>query len=127
MDEIEICFKGTPVGSAAVTINGLYAHIKCRCRFSDERLYTLFLKNETEDRLLGTCTPQNGTYTLDVRIPKKYVNGIIAIYAAEKYAVDTKRTVPLVPGEPFGAVVNLDRSVFGTENGKPCLIIQDCT
>ena len=122
---MEICMGESVIGNASVTIDGLYATIKCACHFSDEKIYAMYLRNGTQDRLLGTCTPNGACHVLETRIPKKYIAQHSRLYAREKYGDRNHEINLLVPGQPITNIDKLDKSFLRVLNGKTCLVIVD--
>ena len=124
----EICMNGIVVGRATININGLYAHFKCVCHFSNKRIYAVYLRSGAADRLLGTCIPQKGAYVLETKIPKKHVSESDCIlYAAEKNEniAAQSRSITLVSGEPTEVICMLDKTRFRADGEKYMLFVID--
>ena len=120
---MNIYLEGNVIGHASIDLDGLYATIRCECRFPDKKLYAVLLKSGSTSRSLGTCTPKGDTHILERRLPKKYIlkpNTILI--AAEKYG-DIKKSMLLVPGEPIAAIGLLENATFQINDGRACLIL----
>lgn len=111
------------IGQATVTIDGLYAKIRCVCQLSDNKLYALYLQSKTENRLLGTAVPQNSCHFLEVKLPKKYIaNGDFHLHAAEKYTGNEVTNILLEPGKPIASIGILDRLRYRMHGDRSYLL-----
>ena len=112
------------VGQATVTVDGLYAMIKCICHFSSKKLYAVYIKDGTETKILGTCIPEEDKHILTVKLPKKHIlKTNIILFAVEKYANQGNEMIALIPGAPIKSVGLLDHAFVQMNNGNLCLCI----
>jgi len=122
----EIHMDGKLVGQAHITVDGLYAQVRCRCDLPGDKIFAVYIKDYDDSRLLGTCVPANRGYILVAKVPKKYImKDNIVIYVAEKYVDASIKEFCLIPGEPIETITDLDRCIFRLSNGKACLFLQE--
>ncbi len=105
-------------GQVQVRRQGLYWHLFCRLERSGR--YILLAATQTHRVRLGLCVPMDGAFGVRCAIPAKRLQGpqlrFEAVPAGERF-------VPLVPGQPFEALEQLDSARFALRDGRPGLLV----
>ena len=71
----EVYQDGKTVGTVALTREGLYYHIRCRCKLDAEAVTRLMWKQGHDYVSLGILVPMAGGFGLDTRIAVKKCPG----------------------------------------------------
>lgn len=117
---------GKIVGQASITVDGLYAQIRCHCYLPEGKIYAVFTSDNDGENLLGTCLPAERCWLLTTKVPKKRImKDNVRLFVAEKYADTSFEDIPLILGEPINAIEELDRCAFRLKNGAAYFLIQE--
>lgn len=119
-----VSMEGKKVGQCAVTKQGLYYKIHCRCAVPGKELLRLRWGNED----LGLLAPVDGALGLETCQPiKRFPGGTPSFSLWEKQRQPEGRFVPLSPGEPFAYLSELGHARLSYQNGTEGITILDKT
>ena len=122
----DILLGGQPVGKAAVQRKGLYYEFDCRCDFTGEVMYRLWVRCGEHSENLGIPVPEDGKFRLTARIPvKRLGDGRLEFSAVPKHADLTGKFIPLSPEEPFRYLCRLQEAVLQVRDGKVGVVIRE--
>lgn len=111
------------VGSAAVTREGLYYRISCRCRLSGTVPCRIAVTGEKEVDM-GLCVPQGDEFGIEKRIPiKKIGEGELRFQVLPRHQVSKGIFVAISPEEPFRYIARLKDAYLARRNGQIGLTI----
>ena len=71
----EIFWNHNIVGKASVRREGLYYHFYCECVLPQDDIFKVFVTDGNNTVKLGICVPDRGKFTLNTRLPVKYLSG----------------------------------------------------
>lgn len=122
----DILLGGQPVGKAAVQRKGLYYEFDCRCDFTGEVMYRLWVRCGEHSENLGIPVPEGGKFRLTARIPvKRLGDGKLEFSAVPKHTELAGKFIPLSPEEPFRYLRRLQDAVLQVRDGKVGVVIRE--
>lgn len=77
----DVTFEEIKVGDCLIEKEGLYYHVKCKCRLPLKDILNLWFVGENQEVNLGICVPD---YGLTVRIPVKSLIGLHGRFVLRK-------------------------------------------
>ena len=118
MQEYPIICKNKPVGTAQVTVEGLYYRIRCWCTQEARPPRRILMRSEAASVDLGICLPDGQQFIMNTRIAAKRLGeGAFSFHMSapeyEKgifYVVETNK--------PFPHLSSLKRARFTVQDGK---------
>ena len=120
----DILLGGRPVGTAAVTKEGLYYHFDCRCDFTGEVMHRIVVRFGQKEVFLGIPVPEGGKFVLRKKIAvKNFPEGEFSFRAVAKRGQMDGMFVPISPEEPFAYLRRLQESFLQVREGKVGIII----
>lgn len=117
--EYYIQLDGSVVGTAKVTIEGLYLHIICKCTFAESGLYKIEAEGPSGIVNLGTCVQLQGSFGLDTRVPVKRLGiGELVFRVVEPQRNTEGIIAPISEGKAFAYIPRLRNARLIIQNGK---------
>ena len=115
------------VGNAWVTEKGLYTYIECCCRFATPAMYRVCVSFDEKDIDLGICILEGNVYTINKRIPTKYLQkGIPQFRVLSTNQQENLQFILVKQEVPFSKLCCLMNSKFCiTAEGRGLLVEQD--
>ncbi len=99
------------VGTAQLTIKGLYYHIVASCVLSDPDVYRLHAHSNAGTMDLGLLVPKDGRFTLSRSIPIKQFGTDALVFTIKDHRIDkTQFRVPLKLNQPFLYLTQLEQA-----------------
>lgn len=119
MTEYPVYQGDQSVGSAVVSLSGLYYHIRCSCKPADDKIYRLMAVDTNGNVELGVLVPTNGKYCINKKLPvKRFKGDILRFFLFSENSTDEKRFIPVDPQCTFDAIAQLESARFGAKEGK---------
>ena len=102
---------GQAIGSVSMARQGLYYHIRCRCRISGEVMFRLILTHQDGQLDLGILTPMDGCFGLNSSISaKKLGKGNVTFSLRPRHPLVEEKCFPVSAEEPFAYLQKLERA-----------------
>ena len=102
---------GQAIGSVSMARQGLYYHIRCRCRISGEVMFRLILTHQDGQLDLGILTPMDGCFGLNSSISaKKLGKGNLVFSLRPRHPSTEEKCFPVSAEEPFAYLQELERA-----------------
>ena len=115
------------VGQVQVSKEGLYYHIRCKCRFSREGLYRMVLTGE-QTVSMGILVPMGDGFGMDTRIPVKRIGeGKTLFQVIESHAISNEPFLPIKEDEPFTYIARLKDAYMTYQNGQTGIVLKENT
>ena len=112
------------IGKAQVQRQGLYYHIRCRCRLTGEVRYKLLVSCGENTADLGLCVPQETDFGVDTKIPiKRLGEGSMSFHLVPKHMRGI--FVPVSSDKPFDYICQLENARLAKCNGVVGVILDD--
>lgn len=113
-------FGKDSVGKVQVEKEGLYYHIRCRCRIAGDIMNRLEVKCEHGKTDLGVLIPMDGGFGLDTRISISRIGqGKMEFQVLPKHDKMQERIfVPISPEEPFRYLSKLKDARLDIRGGE---------
>ena len=112
------------IGKAQVQQQGLYYHIRCRCKMTGAVRYKLLVRCGENNLDLGLCVPHTDGFGVDTKIPRKRLGeGTMTFYLTPWHAAGT--FLPVSTDEPFGYIHQLQNARLAVRNGIVGIILDD--
>ena len=116
----EILCNGDQIGYANVTREGLYFKIECKCKFTSNEIYRIYVSDSITEIMLGVCVPEGDTYVLKTRIPIKKLKGSSFLFEARCIS---RKMVLRHSGTVFPYLDRLETARLEIVNGQKSIII----
>ena len=118
----EIRLGDRPVGTAAVTREGLYYRFQCRCRLETDSV----CKVEAGDVRLGVLVPEGEEFVLNTRLPiKRFPEKLADFRIRSDRPVLQGRFIPIKPEEPFAYIERLKDAYLTRQEGQVGIVLRD--
>lgn len=115
-----VLYQDREVGKAHIRREGLYYAIRCSCKQVDTRKWRLRVSCCGKDTDLGIGIPSHDMLTWETRTAAKQVGcGELTFSLVESPASGATEFVPVVEGQPFEAIGQLEGARFAFSNGVP--------
>ena len=110
------------VGTAWVTRQGLYYHIRVQCDLTGEMMRKVLVSCDGKEENLGILVPENGRFACNTRIPvKRLGEGELRFRVLPKHGDLGENWVPLAPEEPFRYISRLKEAYLIKQKGQPAV------
>ena len=129
----DVLLRGKATGTAEVTEQGLYCHIRCRCSPEKKEVYRLWVRCGQSQLRLGILVPEGDRMVLETRIPAKKLTGEGLEFYLESASTQSNTAgkenmklqyVPIYPDEPFAYLTRLKNAYLEIRSGKPGLVLK---
>lgn len=118
----DIYYLGKAIGKAEVTQQGLYHCITCRCRLPKDSVHRIYVSDGGKNTCLGVCMPDGDIFTLEKKIPRKYMSGLdLEFYVDEQIKEVKRKFIPISPEEPVAVIDKLRHARFAVRDNTACL------
>lgn len=119
--------NGREVGTASVSIEGLYYRIRCVCKLPDGEIYRLMVDTDSGQTDLGIIVPVKEKFGLETRVSvKKLGEGKPRFWIQYGNSVPASHCFPLYGDQPFERIELLrkarlvkDGNIFKLAINKP--------
>lgn len=120
----DVLLGNETVGQAAVTSEGLYYHIVCKCNLSGKVMYKLVVKWNNKTENLGILVPHAEAFAVDTKIPvKRAGEGQVCFRVIPKHEKLLENFIPICAEEPFAYLSRLENAyLHRTENAVGVVI-----
>ena len=116
----EIRMGNTVVGSADISQQGLYYHIKCTCHLPNDQMYRMLMRCGDVHKDLGICVPEGNVFRVFTRIPVKNFKGKDFTF---EIVCGTKGEYIISNNTPFGHLDKLESARLQNTNGQIKIVI----
>ncbi len=105
----KVTMNGQTVGTAAVTREGMYYHIACRCDVPNDNMFRLIMQFKDDQMDLGILVPQGKQFGLGIRVSGKVFGQrspqFVIMPRRESFS---SKLVRICPEEPFSYLFRLE-------------------
>lgn len=113
-----------PVGKAEVKKEGLYYRFTCSCTPPEAGIYRISVSDGNTVRDLGICVPTGAKFTLNARLPAKYLReDKLTFFLISNEERGTESGFPIATGKPFEHLDKLNAARLQMRNGQPVIVI----
>ena len=124
-NEYTIHADNTAVGMAMVRRQGLYCHIRCRCKPPGNAVHRLYAVVGGKRTDLGICVPVDGAFGLDTKIPIKRIGeGVPSFYIAPNRPNHMEQFIPVCEQMPFPCIGKLRSASLEHREGQMGLVFK---
>lgn len=117
--EYPITADGKTIGTAYITVQGLYYEVQCICKMQSGVLH---LEADCGNRRenIGICVPKDGKMVIRTRIAQKKLNGLVGF----SVRTQTKDTwIALDTAKPIPLLYCIKEARFAVRTGMPGLVL----
>ncbi len=117
--EYPITAEGTNIGTAYISVQGLYYEVRCVCKMQQRVLHIeADCGNRREN--IGICVPKDGKMVISTRIAQKRLDGLTGFVVRAQVR---EAWMPLDKNRPVGHLYGIGEARFAFRDGKPGLLI----
>lgn len=118
-EQYEVYLASKSAGKVQLIRQGLYCRVICRCQFSAEGVYRLYVQRDNGQENLGVVVPDGDGFYLDRKIPVKRIGeGPLRFVLSSGMPLASGTFYPISPEEPFLYIDRLKNAFLDSENGK---------
>ena len=115
LEHYDVMYGDNTVGRVELEREGLYVHLRCRCRVQDNEIHRLYADGEK----MGVLIPENGVLMLQTRVAAKRLKEGCRFSLEEK----VRNFIPIHPGEAFGYLGKLRLAKLAFREGEPGIFL----
>ena len=122
----DVLLGNQKMGSATLTVQGLYLQIACKCPLSGDVMYDLILSIDDQKHKLGLLIPEDGSFTIRKKIPAKQIGqGRLQFTLKARHASIMGQFFPVKPDEPFAYINRIENAYVASRDGELGLILSE--
>ena len=115
-------YNGNPVGSVAVSREGLYYRFRCLVKLEEKQICRLQCCWGNQCMDLGILIPVNNHYELDRKLPVKNFTDADCIFRITSNQTK-ERFIPIRQDAPFSNLQHLQNAKFSVRDNIPGIVI----